>query len=184
MNLFWGKEDFELIETIWYKENQPVWPTNTNDATHYHLCTVTTTDEKQMSRKMKAPSRQGPCRPVQIVQQGVKSDKEADQTSRTCPGEEQFSERERRGKRAVKTKRWRKHATRSSKARQEIAHYIKIWFAPYGSDGFVVIGHDLCAQEPDDLQATSPRHAHIYNIWLRELIGGQWPHCWHSRRWY
>lgn len=49
-----------------------------------------------MSRKMKAPSRQGPCRPVQIVQQGVKSDKEADQRSRTCPGEEQFPERETR----------------------------------------------------------------------------------------
>lgn len=56
--------------------------------------------KKQMSRKMKAPSRQGRCRPVQIVQQGVvsqgvKSDKEADQTSRTCTGEEPLPERKR-----------------------------------------------------------------------------------------
>lgn len=53
--------------------------------------------KKQMSRKMKAPSRQGRCRPVQIVQQGVKSDKEADQTSRTCAGQEPLPERERQG---------------------------------------------------------------------------------------
>lgn len=51
--------------------------------------------KKQMSRKMKAPSGQGRCRPVQIVQQGVKSDKEADQTSRTCAGEEPLPERKR-----------------------------------------------------------------------------------------
>lgn len=152
--MFWGKE-LQFIETIWYKEKSR-FQQQIQFTQHTTCMLLQQPMKKQMSRKMKAPSGQGRCRPVQIVQQGVKRGRSNISYMRWRGTITREKERD-KGKRTVKKKRWRKHATRSR-------HYIKIWFAPYGSDGFVVIGHDLCAQEPDDLQATSPRLAHTFII--------------------
>lgn len=157
MKIFWGKDAFQFLETIWYKEKSPVSTTNTIYATHYHLYAVATTDEKTNVKEDESSVKTG------TVSAGADSATRCEKWQRgrsnisymrwrgTITGERD------RGKRTVKKKRWRKHATRSR-------HYIKIWFAPYRSDGFVVIGHDLCAQEPDDLQPTSPRLAHTFII--------------------
>lgn len=69
---------------------KPVSTTNTIYATH--LYAVATTNEKTNVKEDESSVKTGT---VQIVQQGVKSDKEADQTSRTCAGEEPLPERKR-----------------------------------------------------------------------------------------